>query len=390
MSHLYDARPPALSVLFRPGVTYTLNLHWLQAGSLAGRTFTSTLAGDALAVSVDGDTVTVEATDTITGNLAVGSRSEWLLLEDIDGTAEPIMAGMWQASSGPAASRDRTVQVTQGAIEVAVTVVSGGGGGGGGAVASVNGETGAVSLSAADIPYAAGGSVSATTVQAAIAEVAAESGTDAVSSVNGQVGAVSLTAANVGADATGTAATAVAGHADDYGEGAHLPTGGSAGQIPTRGTGTTVAWTDAPVTSVNGQGGAVALDAAEVPFTPAGTIAASTVQAAIEEVAAEAAGGGVSSVNGSTGAVTLASEDIGVTSTSITATDVRAALVEVLTQVTAVLDYNAATTEYDVVTGDPTLANLRRFRGAVLPKNATGANAALWQQGDEFIDLAST
>lgn len=47
------------------------------------------------------------------------------------------------------------------------------------------------------------------------------------------------------------------------------------------------------VASVNGQTGVVVLDASDVPFTPAGTIGATTVQAAIEEVAAEAGGGGI-------------------------------------------------------------------------------------------------
>jgi hypothetical protein len=60
------------------------------------------------------------------------------------------------------------------------------------------------------------------------------------------------------------------------------------------------------VDSVNSQTGVVVLDAGDIAFTPAGTIAATTVQAAIEEVAAEAGGGGaVSSVDTATGAVLL-------------------------------------------------------------------------------------
>lgn len=43
----------------------------------------------------------------------------------------------------------------------------------------------------------------------------------------------------------------------------------------------------APVTSVNGATGAVVLDASDIAFTPAGDIAATNVQAAIEELDTE-------------------------------------------------------------------------------------------------------
>lgn len=54
--------------------------------------------------------------------------------------------------------------------------------------------------------------------------------------------------------------------------GVHLPAGGTSGQVPTRGTGSTVAWTDppsAPVQSVNGNTGAVVLAAGDVGAVPA-------------------------------------------------------------------------------------------------------------------------
>lgn len=59
------------------------------------------------------------------------------------------------------------------------------------------------------------------------------------------------------------------------------------------------------VTSVNGATGAVVVDAGDIAFTPAGTIAATTVQAAIEEVSTEGGGGGVTepSVDGTEGQV---------------------------------------------------------------------------------------
>ena len=59
------------------------------------------------------------------------------------------------------------------------------------------------------------------------------------------------------------------------------------------------------VTSVNGSTGAVTLAAGDIAFTPAGTVAATTVQAAIEEVASEAGTEGVPlpSVEGTDGQV---------------------------------------------------------------------------------------
>jgi hypothetical protein len=60
------------------------------------------------------------------------------------------------------------------------------------------------------------------------------------------------------------------------------------------------------VDSVNGATGVVVLDAGDIAFTPAGTISATTVQAAIEEVAAEAGGGGGIS-DGDKGDITVAS-----------------------------------------------------------------------------------
>ena len=62
----------------------------------------------------------------------------------------------------------------------------------------------------------------------------------------------------------------------------------------------------------------------EVPFTPAGTIAASDVQAAIEEVASEAGGGAVDSVNSLTGVVVLDPDDLSDAATTNKFTDAAA------------------------------------------------------------------
>lgn len=133
---------------------------------------------------------------------------------------------------------------------------------------------------AAQMPFVPAGSIAATNVQAAIEEAAAEAAAGAVTSVNGQTGAVTLTAANVNADSAGSAnavQTNLTDHEAESGAGSHMPAGGSAGQVPVKGAGTSAAWGNPA--------------AADLTFTPAGTIAATTVQAAIEEVASEASGG---------------------------------------------------------------------------------------------------
>lgn len=120
---LIDARPDAVDKLIRPGVTYVLTLPW-PAGALAGRSFSSTLAGEALALTVVGDTMTIEAPDTITAALEVGVPVPWLLLEDIDGTDEPILVGTWTPSDSPRATSSSSVSVTVGGATVEVTVNS--------------------------------------------------------------------------------------------------------------------------------------------------------------------------------------------------------------------------------------------------------------------------
>lgn len=127
-----------------------------------------------------------------------------------------------------------------------------------------------------------------------------------------------------------------------------LPAGGSAGQVLTT-DGSAASWEDSAgaVASVNSLTGAVSITATNTPFSSAG-FSATTVLGALQELKLLIAAG-----------------------------------------VEAVLDYNTVSTQYDIVAGDPATASVRRWRGAVLPKNATGANAALWEAGDEFIDLAS-
>lgn len=113
--------------------------------------------------------------------------------------------------------------------EIVVAVVGGvgGGSGGGGAVDSVNGRIGHVVLDATDVgadPAGTGAAAAASAVAAHVAAAdphtqyttAAEAAAAApVQSVNGEVGAVLLSATDVGADVAGTAVAAVGAHETD-------------------------------------------------------------------------------------------------------------------------------------------------------------------------------
>lgn len=184
------------------------------------------------------------------------------------------------------------------------------------------------------------GTVSSTTVQAAIAEVASEAGTGsgAVSSVDGRTGAVTLTDLYVGIS-TYDANSLLTSNADNSPAALTVPVStivgrGPTGNIAALTTAATKAMLGITTADVSGlgalatkttivdadvaSGAAIALSklavdprarsthtgtqlsstisdlaAARVPFTPVGTIAATDVQAAIAEVAAEAGGGGI-------------------------------------------------------------------------------------------------
>lgn len=201
----------------------------------------------------------------------------------------------------------------------------------GGAVDSVNGQTGVVVLTAADVSAdPAGSAAAAAAASQPIATINAKGdlyagtgdnattrlpvGVDGrvltadsaqatgltwslipsapVTSVNGETGAVILDAADVSADPAGSAAAAAAASqplatidakGDLYAGTANNTTArrgvGTNGQVLTADSSdpTGLAWTTptaAPVTSVNGETGAVVLDAADVSADPAGAAAA--------------------------------------------------------------------------------------------------------------------
>ena len=145
-------------------------------------------------------------------------------------------------------------------------------------VLSVNGETGVVVLDASDVgadPAGTGASEASSAVsvhEAALdphpqytttAEAAAAA---PVQSVNGETGVVSLDASDVGADPAGSASTAISNHE-------------SALDPHPQYTTTAEAAAAAPVQSVNGETGAVSLDASDVGADPAGTGASEAASA---------------------------------------------------------------------------------------------------------------
>lgn len=118
-----DARPPGLNVPFRPGNTLHLELTGWTAGSLVGRTFTSTLGGVALSLAVVGDIITIDATEAQTA--AVTLSAAWLLTETTSGASNDLIVGTWSPSTRPGTPTSTSLAVTVGAVDVDVTVVSG-------------------------------------------------------------------------------------------------------------------------------------------------------------------------------------------------------------------------------------------------------------------------
>jgi hypothetical protein len=212
-------------------------------------------------------------------------------------------------------------------------------------VVSVNGQTGTVVLGAADVgadPAGTGAAEAAAAVSAHEAApdphpqytTAAEASAAApVQSVNGDTGIVVLDAADVGADPVGTGAAEAAAAVS-----AHEALPDPHPQYTT----TAEASAAAPVQSVNGDTGTVVLDAADVGADPAGTGAAEAAAAVSAHEAAPdphpqytttaeaAAAAPVQSVNGETGAVALGAVDIPYdnTTSGLAASDVQAAIDE--------------------------------------------------------------
>lgn len=121
MSDLLDLRPDGVDLLIRPSTTVTLTLEWEPSGVLDGRTFSSTLDGQALDLDVSGDTMTIEADTAVTSTLTAGTPVQWRLVEDLGGTEEPTLLGTWTPSDAPSVTATKTATVTQGAATITLS-----------------------------------------------------------------------------------------------------------------------------------------------------------------------------------------------------------------------------------------------------------------------------
>lgn len=123
MTAYLDTRPAGVDVPFRPGNSLPVDVTGWPAGSLTGRTFTSTLDGVALSLLVVGDVIMIEATEAQTA--AVTSPAVWLLTETTGGATEDLLIGTWSPSTRPGTATSVTVPIVVDDIVVEVTVSSG-------------------------------------------------------------------------------------------------------------------------------------------------------------------------------------------------------------------------------------------------------------------------
>lgn len=121
MSALIDARPGGLDCFYRPGDPFRLDITW-PAGSLAGRTFTSTLGAASLGVSVLGDvmTLTLTAAQTTAAGLTV---SDWKLTDTTPADDVTLLVGRWAGDNDAASTISTTVTVSSASGAAVVTVV---------------------------------------------------------------------------------------------------------------------------------------------------------------------------------------------------------------------------------------------------------------------------
>lgn len=116
---LLDARPGGLNLKFRPGDPLTVVLTW-PTGTLAGRTFTSTLGAASLGLSIVGDVMTITATPAQT--TAAASVSTWKLVDTTPADDITQLTGQWAALDGAAIRHDTTVTVASDTVDVTVSL----------------------------------------------------------------------------------------------------------------------------------------------------------------------------------------------------------------------------------------------------------------------------
>lgn len=358
-----QTRPGRLDWLAYVSQQRVLRLSGWPDGYIDARTFELQIRG---LTAVVGVLDTVANTVTFTATMPSTGGKRWLKIVDTSTTPDDVIVrGELYVSDASAGGSETTTDVTvvtvdEVTVDLTVTVLGSSGGGGGGAVDSVNGETGTVVLTANEIGSTATGDVSATNVQAAIAELASEKATvvalaaeatlarnadnltsgtvpdaripsgiardaevaaayQALSEKAAAGGYASLDGAGKvpssqipdlalseykGAVASQAAMTALTAEPGDWCTRTDLDPDGTF-MLTASPASTAANWVQilAPgaVTSVNGEVGAVSLVAGEIPSTATGSVSATNVQAAIAELESEKA---------STGSVSTVASDL--------------------------------------------------------------------------------
>lgn len=100
MTATVDLRARRLNAFLEPGNPARIPLTW-PAGSLTGRTFTSTLNGQAVTVEIAGDIMTIAVSAAAATALTVGDIVPWQLVDTTGADPVRLLAGRWVASANP-------------------------------------------------------------------------------------------------------------------------------------------------------------------------------------------------------------------------------------------------------------------------------------------------
>jgi lysophospholipase L1-like esterase len=122
VTSLIDLRARGLNALIHPGNPADVTLVW-PTGSLADRTFTSTLDGEEVTVTIaDDTTMTIEVSAEATGALTVGESVPWELVETTGSASTVLLTGRWATDTDPAKTTGQTFTVDLGGTTIEVAV----------------------------------------------------------------------------------------------------------------------------------------------------------------------------------------------------------------------------------------------------------------------------